>query len=658
MLRLALRTARPGRAQDLLPVLGIDDEVLRLSGGRLRAVLDCATLAFGIKGEAEQRAIVLGWSALLNSLGHPLTVALRTRAVDRAAVAPLPATAPGSELRASYDRLVETLARERRVVDRRVLVIVPYDPPVRRAAQGDGRETLDQRVRWMREGLARLDLAPRVLSGSEIADLVRRALDDAAARQPLGATDALRDARSLLAPPALAERVSSVAVGERLARTLAVVRYPAHIHPGWLDDLTAFDGDLDVALHAAPVASTATMAFLERRVGELSSTIRAAEARGARVDPYRRVALQDALELRDRIAQGSERLFDVTLLATVWADSADELEARTRSLEALFGARLVQTRRLLFQMRAGLTATLPLGDETVRVPRVLSTAALAAAFPFTGGDVRSSGGLLYGIATHTRGAVILDRFALENHNAVVFASSGAGKSFLAKCELARATLAGHRVFVVDPEGEYVRLAGALGMRAVHLAPGTTDGLDPFVIAERGPGALATRVAALRTLIGLLAGGVDGAADALVDAAIVQSYRATGRSGDEDAPHGRTPALADVVMHLDAHAETRALAARLARHTTGSSAWLFRRDAPRISAEGESVVFSLAGLPEEERTAAMFLVLDAVWSRIADATRPTLIVVDEAWWLMRSPETARYLVRIVKTARKRRAGLTL
>ncbi|HYK98355.1 MAG TPA: hypothetical protein VEU77_08160, partial [Candidatus Acidoferrales bacterium] len=167
-----------------------------------------------------------------------------------------------------------------------------------------------------------------------------------------------------------------------------------------------------------------------------------------------------------------------------------------------------------------------------------------------------------------------------------------------------------------------------------------------------------RVAALRTLIGLLAGGVDGAADALVDAAIVQSYRATGRSGDEDAPHGRTPALADVVMHLDAHAETRALAARLARYTTGSSAWLFRRDAPRISAEGESVVFSLAGLPEEERTAAMFLVLDAVWSRIADAARPTLIVVDEAWWLMRSPETARYLVRIVKTARKRRAGLTL
>src|SRR5438874_9670573 len=201
------------------------------------------------------------------------------------------------------------------------------------------------------------------------------------------------------------------------------------------------------------------MSFLARRIAELSSTIRVSEGRGSRGDPFRRAALQDALELQDRLAQGSERLFDTSLHFTVWARSLDELEPATKRLEALLGTRLVHTRRLLFQMRPALLSTLPLGLDQLATCRPLSTTALSASFPFTGSDLRSRSGLLYGVNAATRSPVVVDRVALEHHNAVILAPTGAGKSFLVKVELARAVLNGARVLVIDPERSEERRVG-------------------------------------------------------------------------------------------------------------------------------------------------------------------------------------------------------
>src|SRR4029077_18802704 len=237
----------------------------------------------------------------------------------------------------------------------------------------------------------------------------------------------------------------------------------------------SFEGDLDVALHLYPSAGPAVMAFLDRRIAELSSTVSLTERHGGRADPYRRAALRDALELQDRIAQSSERLFDASLYLTVWADGADALDRATGQIEALLGTRLIHSRRLYFQMRDGLIATLPLACDRVRVRRVLSTTALSATLPFGGSDLSANDGLLYGINAASRSPVVLDRFALENHNAVVFATSGAGKSYLVKVELARAVLAGHRALVVDPEGEYVDLLRQLGATGIAIGPGVAAG---------------------------------------------------------------------------------------------------------------------------------------------------------------------------------------
>ena len=653
-------------ARELLPLRGIAGDALLLSGGGLRAILDCPTLAFGIKGEAEQRAVVEGWAALLNSLAHPIEIVIRTRDLDPATLATRDTSDDGGRkaLGLSYRRLVDTLAGERRVVDRRFFVVVPWDDTTvrRRVNQADGLAALEQRVRWIEGSLRRLDLQPRRLRDQELAELLRGGLDPLAVRQPLGSDASLDDPADLVAPAGFLERPGWMLVSERFARTIAVSRYPARLEAGWLGDLQTFSGDLDVALHVRPSAGPAVMAFLERRIAEFSSTVGLLEQAGGRADPYRRAALQDAIELQDRVAQGSERLFDVGLYFTVWARNHEELDTATRRIEALLGTRIIQTHRLLFQMRGGLVTSLPVGEEPVAVRRVLSTGALAATFPFTGPDLAARAGLLYGINATTRSPLLLDRFALENHNAIVFATSGAGKSFLIKVELARALLAGHRALVIDPEGEYAPLLGGLGASIVTLRPGTQTGIDVFAVPDKGTaGAVSARVSVLTTLLGVLTGASGPKDRAALEAAIAGAYARAGFA-DGRPPDGlSSPTLADVHRSLVGRSGFEGLALRLERYTSGSGSWLFgplaasARSAPTT---GAGTVFVLAGLPEEERAAAMFLVLDAIWSMLAASDEKTLVVVDEAWWLMRHRDTAAYLFRLVKTARKRRAGLTL
>ena len=656
---------RRRHARELLPLAAIAGDALHLRAGGLRAVLECPTLAFGIKGEAEQRAVVDGWAALLNSLAHPLQVVIRTRELDPRALAPLSGStnALHAPMASSYARLLVDLAGQRRIVDRRFFVVVPWDdaPRHRRTQSAEGLAGLDQRVHWVAGSLRRLDLEPRRLRDHELAELLRRSLDPIAAEQPLAADASLLEPADLVAPAAFVERAGSLVVSERFARTIALTRYPARLEPGWLGDLQSFEGDIDLALHVRPSAGPAVMAFLERRVAELSSTVRMTEQSGSRADPYRRVALQDALELEDRVAQGSERLFDASLYFTMWARTPAELDTATLRLEALLGTRIMQSRRLLFQMRDGLLSSLPLGLAPVGVPRVLSTSALAACFPFTGTDLAARSGLLYGVNAATRSPVMLDRFALENHNAVVFATSGAGKSYLVKVELARALLAGHRTLVIDPEGEYAPLLTHLGVSLVSLHPGATTRLDPFALADGAPGSLSTRIGTLGTLIMLLVGGFGPGERAAVDDAISSAYAEAGFADGQVPTTLKSPTLADVHSRLVGRTGLEDLALRLSRYVAGGGAWLFARTeghtAPSVTADS-GTVYVLAGLPEEERAAAMFLVLDRIWTSLADSTRKTLVVVDEAWWLMRHPDTAAFLFRLVKTARKRRAGLTL
>jgi type IV secretory pathway VirB4 component len=435
---------------------------------------------------------------------------------------------------------------------------------------------------------------------------------------------------------------------------------------GWLEPLTTHPGRLDVSLHIEPVPAAVAADRLRRQLARLESGRRADAARGRLVDPEVEVAAQDAHELAAGLARGEQRLFRAGLALTVHARSEAALAAECARARALCSSLLLDARPATWRALQGWATTLPLGVDALGERRSFDTAALAAAFPFASAELSASGGVLYGTAAKGAGLVCWDRFACDNYNSVILARSGAGKSYLAKLEALRSLYSGVQVFVVDPEDEYRRLASRVGGAYVHLgAPGAR--LNPFDLVP-GPDPLTSRALFVHTLVGVLLGGsLSPDERAVLDRAVLCAYEAVGITADPRT-HGRpAPTLVDLAQTLRTGPEPTgpegtagpALASRLVPFTTGSHRGLF--DGPStVRPEGHLVVFSLADLPDELKAAGTLLVLDAVWRAVAGPgpARRRLVVVDEAWLLMRQAEGARFLFRMAKSARKHWCGLSV
>jgi hypothetical protein len=475
-------------------------------------------------------------------------------------------------------------------------------------------------------------------------------------------------------PPDKQVGVRHVRVGGDWAATLAVTGYPAEVAPGWLEPLLAYPGRLDVALHITPVPAAAAAARLRRQRARLESGRRASADRGQLDDPGTDAAAGDARDLAWRLARGEGQLFRLGLYLTVHAGAEDDLAGETAAVRALAASMLLVTVPVTFRALQGWVATLPAGTDALGLTRTMDTAALAAAFPFTSPDLPRDPadpdplpGILYGANTAGPGLVAWDRWAQDNHNSVTLAASGAGKSYLAKLELLRNAYQGTQCYVIDPEDEYARLAAATGGTYLHLG-GDGVRLNPLDLPAVTPGtrppggALTQRALFAHNIVAVLLGGPPGPAEkAALDRAIMTAYHHAGITSDPRTWARPAPLLGDLAAALRAGRDEAAvlLADRLVPFTEGTHAGLFAGPTTTRPA-GHLVVFSLRDVPDELRPVATLLALDAVWRQVSDpgARRRRLVVVDEAWQLMRDPEGARFLFRMAKAARKHWAGLAV
>ena len=482
------------------------------------------------------------------------------------------------------------------------------------------------------------------------------------------------DAGEVLAavgPEAVEVRARTLAVGGMLAATLVVTGYPAEVVPGWLDPLLTYPGRLDVALHIEPIPSALAAAQLKKQRARLESSRRTGLDKGRLDDPETEAAAADAAELAYRIARGEGKLFRLGLYMTVYGGSQEQLAEEVASVTAIAESLLVTTASATYRALPGWLATLPLGIDTLKVRRTFDTDALAACFPFASPDLPADaamarGGVLYGINTASSSLVLWDRFAQDNYNSITLARSGAGKSYLTKLELLRQLFTGAEALVIDPEDEYVALAEAVGGTVIRLGDPAVR-LNPFDLphhtsADAPADALTRRVLFLHTFLAVLLGGeLSAAKRAVLDRAILATYDQAGITADPATWMRPAPLLADLAAQLSAmgNAAAAELAAGLAPYVTGSHRGLF--DGPTTTRPaGHLVVFCLRDIPEELKTPCMLLALDAIWRHVADARtrRRRLVVVDEAWLLMRDGHGARFLFRMAKAARKYWAGLAV
>jgi type IV secretory pathway VirB4 component len=482
--------------------------------------------------------------------------------------------------------------------------------------------------------------------------------------------------RDLIAPASLEFKTSYFMLGTRWCRTLYAYGYPRTIYTGWLSSIINLDEVVDVSMFVYPVDSQVVMNNLRKKVTQLEASMEVNAEHGKVRDPGLEAAYQDAEELRDELQIGAEKFFRFGLYFTLYGESQDELEFVTHKVETILGQQMVLTKVASSQQEQGLNSTVPQFADQLLIRRNMDTGAISTSFPFTSADLTQDNGILYGINMHNNGLVIFDRFSLENANLAVFAKSGAGKSFTVKLEALRSMMMGADILIIDPENEYQRLCEAVGGSYIHLSLNSDTRINPFdlpkvVDSDDGESTDALR-ANLVTLHGLLrqmlgAGQVanDGSTvnilspseEADLDQALIDTYARVGITSDPLTHNSTPPVMAnlyDTLLHMGGSGPE--LAQRLRQYTTGTFAGIFSQQS-NVEINNHMVVFNIRDLEDELRPVAMYIVLNHIWNKVRTDKRKRILIVDEAWQLMKYPDSANFMFSLAKRARKYYLGLT-
>jgi conjugal transfer ATP-binding protein TraC len=483
--------------------------------------------------------------------------------------------------------------------------------------------------------------------------------------------------RDFIAPSSLEFSGTHFQLGTRYARTYYVYGYPRQLYTGWLSGMVNLDEVVDISMYVYPVESQVVLENLKKKVTQLEAGIQIDSEKGRVRDPGKQAAILDAEEMRDKLQVGEERFFRFGLYFTIYGGSLQELEYISHSVESMLGQQLVYSKPASSQQEQGLNSTVPQLVDQLQVRRNMSTGALSTSFPFTSADLSQDNGILYGINMHNSGLVIFDRFSLENGNSVVFAKSGAGKSFTVKLEALRSMMFGTEIFIIDPENEYQRMCDAVGGAYVRLSLNSNTRINPFdlpkvVDSEEADNALRTNLITLHGLLRLMMGGaqaqMQGGAqyvmpalapseEADLDAALIGTYAKAGITNDPLTHSGTPPTISDLydtLLHMGGTGPQ--LAQRLRKYTSGTFAGIFSQQS-NIDINNPMVVFNLRDLEDELRPVAMYIVLNYVWNKTKTDQKRRILIVDEAWQLMKYEDSANFLFSLAKRARKYNLGIT-
>lgn len=481
--------------------------------------------------------------------------------------------------------------------------------------------------------------------------------------------------RDFIAPASIEFQSSHFQIGTRLARTYYVYGYPRQIYTGWISSMVNIDEIIDLSFFIYPVESQVVLENLRKKVGQLEAGIQLDNEKGKVRDPGKQAAIQDAEELRNALQVGEERFFRFGFYFTVYASNMDELEFVSHKIESILGQQLVYSKPASAQQEQGLNSTLPQFVDQLQIRRNMNTGAISTSFPFTSADLSQDGGILYGINMHNSGLVIFDRFSLENGNSVVFAKSGAGKSFTVKLEALRSMMMGTEVFIIDPENEYQRMCDAVAGAYIRLSLNSTTRINPFdlpkvIDAEDADNALRTNLVTLHGLLRLMMGGAQAqmagnaaqpvlnpVEEADLDAALIETYARAGITNDPLTHQSQPPTIADlydVLLHMGNTGPQ--LAQRLRKYTSGTFAGIFSQQS-NIDINNPLVVFNIRDLEDELRPVAMYIVLNFIWNKTKTDRKKRILIVDEAWQLMKYEDSANFLFSLAKRARKYNLGIT-
>lgn len=459
----------------------------------------------------------------------------------------------------------------------------------------------------------------------------------------------------VIAPTALKVNSKDIELGGKIIRTLYVISYPRFLSQGWFDPVINLDKVLDISMFIHPVDTAQALRKFQKKVAEVQSQIMDRQQKGLVRDPKLDIAFQDLEDLRDKLQQAQEKLFDIGVYITLYANTREELDKTESEVRGLLDSKLVYLKPALFQQEQGLKSVIPTGTDELAVHSKLNSSPLSSIFPFTSFDLTSDSGILYGINRHNASLILFDRFSLPNYNSVTLATSGAGKSYGAKLEILRSLMFGTDVIVIDPEREYEQLATSTGGRYFNIALSSEHHINPFDLPKLQEGEepkdiLRSNTITLVGLFRLMLGGLSPEEDALVDRAIAETYALKDITGEADFSNMEAPLLSDFEMVLSGMEGSDSLVQRLSKYTRGTWSGFLNRPT-NVDINKQFIVFSVRDMEDDLKPIAMYIITHHIWNAVRRNLKKRLLVIDEAWWMMKNEDTASFLYSMVKRGRK-------
>jgi type IV secretory pathway VirB4 component len=466
--------------------------------------------------------------------------------------------------------------------------------------------------------------------------------------------------QDVIAPSALKITPREINLGDKIARTFFVMSYPRILTDSWFAPLINLDRVLDISIFVHPIDSAEILKKFQKKVAEVQSQIMAREEKGLVRDPILDTAYQDLETLRDQLQQAQEKLFDVGVYITIYGATTEELDKAESEIKSMLESRLVYVKPALFQQEQGFKSVLPIGIDALAVNSKLNSSPLSSIFPFVSFDLTSDKGILYGVNRHNASLILFDRFSLENYNSVIFAKSGSGKSYATKLEILRTLMFDTEVLVIDPEREYEFLAQTVGGRYFNISLNSEHHINPFDLAapredESPADVLRSNIVALVGLFRIMLGGLTPEEDAIIDKAITETYALKDITVDSNFAEIEPPLLSDFELVLAGMEGSESLGQRLSKYTKGT--WSgFINQPTNVDINKKFVVFSVRDMEDDLKPVAMYLITHYIWNAVRKNLKKRLLVIDEAWWMMKSDDTASFLYSMAKRGRKYYLGL--
>jgi type IV secretory pathway VirB4 component len=467
--------------------------------------------------------------------------------------------------------------------------------------------------------------------------------------------------KKIIAPAGVEVKSDHLKIGDKLAKVFFVLSYPRYLSTGWMDQLINLPRLFDISIYINPIDTATVLKKLKKKVAQIEAQISEEQEKGMVRDPVLETALNDIENLRDTLIQAQEKLFSVGIYILIYADNKEELEKTANQIESLLEAQLIYIKPSLFEQLDGFLSVLPLVNDKIQVTNPMNSSPISSFFPFISENLTSDKGILYGINRQNQSLVIFDRFSLENANQVVFAKSGAGKSYATKLEVIRSLMMGTNVIVIDPENEYERLARALGGSFFNISIASEQHINPFDIPIVPPNedpddVLRSHIVNLSGLLKIMLGNLTPEEDALLDRALTETYASKEIVAGKDFKDAQPPLLEDLETVLRGLEGGRTMAERLYKFTRGTFSG-FINQPTNIDLKNRFIVFSIRDLEDELRPIAMYVVLNFIWNMIRAEFKKRILIIDEAWWMMKYESSAQFLFGLVKRARKYFLGVS-